>query len=149
MALFDGIVQKVNKAAQTVSDKAKDGVEISRLSSESKSVSAEFEKLCAQIGRTYLESSGEATEELRMLAASALELKAKLYDLERRKMLVRNQNLCPNCGSVMAAGTRYCSNCGTKMPEPAPAAAPEPEAETPPEPETAPDAEANDSTIDE
>ena len=127
MAFFDDFVQKVNKAAQTVTSKTKDSMEISRLSSAGRGISAELEKLYAQIGRTYVESEGQAVDDLRTLSDHALELASRLDALERQKLQVRNQNRCPNCGSVMTMDMRFCSNCGTKMPEPEPDPEPEPE----------------------
>ena len=136
MAFFDDFVQKVNKAAQTVSTKTKDNMEYSRLSSASKNLNNELDRLCTQIGRTYVDSDGQAIDELKALSEGARELMAQLEELERRKLQVRNQNRCPNCGSVMTLDMRFCSNCGTKMPEPP---APEPE----PEPEPTPEIDAN------
>ena len=128
MAFFDSFKEKVNQAAQSVSSKTKDSMEISRLSSEGKGINAELVDLYSQIGRTYVQSNGTAGEALTALCERVAELNARLEDLERQKLLLKNQNVCPACGEKMAKGARFCSNCGEKMPEP-PAVEPEPEAE--------------------
>ena len=130
MAFFNDFKEKVNKAAQSVSNKTKDSVEISRLSGEGRSINSELEGIYAQIGRTSVESNGDADEALRALCARAAELIARLEELERQKLQLKNQNACPACGAVMPKEARFCSNCGEKMPEP-PVVEPEPEVEEP------------------
>lgn len=127
MAFFDDIRQRVNRAAQSVSNKTKENVEISRISGEIKSIEGELESLFMQIGRAYVESKGEAGEALSALCERADELRGRLEALEKQKFQVRNQNICPVCGNVMPKDARFCSNCGGKMPEPEPE--PEPEEE--------------------
>ena len=130
MAFFDDFKEKVNKAAQSVTSRTKDSVEISRLSGEGRSINSELEGIYAQIGRTYVESNGEPSDALSALCERAAELIARLEELERQKLQLKNQNVCPACGAVMAKDARFCSNCGEKMPEP-PVIEPEPEPETP------------------
>ena len=130
MAFFNDFKEKVNKAAQSVSNKTKDSVEISRLSGEGRGINSELEGIYTQIGRTYVESNGDASEALTALCARAAELTARLEELERQKLQLKNQNACPACGAVMPKEARFCSSCGEKMPEP-PVVEPEPE----PEPE--------------
>ena len=135
MAFFNDFKEKVNKAAQSVSNKTKDSVEISRLSGEGRGINSELDGIYAQIGRTYVESNGENAEALSALTARAAELIARLEELERQKLQLKNQNACPSCGAVMAKDARFCSNCGEKMPEP-PVVEPEPEVEEPEAAET-------------
>ena len=134
MAFFNDFKDRVNKAAQSVSNKTKDSMEISRLTSEGRGINAELEGLFTQIGRTYVESKGEASESLSALCARVDELNARLEELEVQKLLLKNQNVCPACGAVMAKDARFCSNCGEKMPEP-PVIEPEPEEPAPEEAE--------------
>ena len=117
MAFLDGFVQKVNKATQTVTTKAKDNMEITRLASAGRNLSSQLERVCTQIGHAYVESDGRAVDELKALSSRARELMAQLEELERQKLQVRNQNRCPNCGAVTIQHTRFCSNCGAKLPE--------------------------------
>ena len=118
MAFFNDFKDRVNKAAQSVSNKTKDSMEISRLTSEGRGINAELDGVYTQIGRTYVESKGEAAEALSALCARAAELTARLEELEALKLSLKNQNACPTCGAVMPKDARFCSNCGERMPEP-------------------------------
>ena len=129
MAFFNDFKELFASAAQSVSNKTKDGVEIGRIASESRGVANELATIYEQIGRAYVDSEGRNLEEIAPLCARALELREKLEALERQKLQIRNQNRCPACGAVAAKEARFCSNCGRRMPEPAP------------EPESAPEAE--------
>lgn len=135
MAFFDEFKQKVNKAAQSVSNKTKDNMEISRITSASKNIDGEIESLLMQIGCAYVESNGADSENLSALAARVGELRERQAELERQKQQIKNRNLCPGCGLAFPKGARYCPNCGVKLPEPEP----EPEEESA---EEAPEAEA-------
>ena len=127
MAFFNEFKKKFNEAAQSVTSKTKDGVEFTRLTSESRGINTEIITLHEQIGRIYVDSKGMDTEALAPLCARVEELKQRLEALERQKMQIKNQNRCPACGAGMSRDARFCSSCGQRMPE-----------ETS-EPETAPD----------
>lgn len=129
MAFLNEFKEKFNKAAQSVTSKTKDSVEITRLSGESRGIANELTSLYEQIGRIYVDSKGNDGESLAALCARAEELRNRLEDLERQRMQLKNQNRCPACGAVMGKSARFCSNCGRRMPEPAP------------EPEAAPEAD--------
>lgn len=129
MAFFNEFKEKFNKAAQSVTSKTKDSVEITRLSGESRSISGEITTLHEQIGRIYVESRGTDHEALLPLCARVEELKDKLEEIERQKMQLKNQNRCPACGSVMPKNARFCSACGRRMPEPAAETEPAPSVE--------------------
>jgi len=129
MAIFNEFKEMFNKAAQSVSSKTKEGVEITRLLSEGRSLSNEISVLYNEIGRTYVESKGKDLEALASLCARVEELKERQAEVERQKIQLRNQNRCPACGAAMAKGARFCSSCGRRMPEPDAQPEPAPAAE--------------------
>lgn len=126
MAFFNDFKELFSNAAQSVTSKTKDGVEIGRIASESRAIAGELSTLYEQLGRAYVDGDHEQLEPLR---AKALELRERLEALERQKLAIRNQNRCPACGAVAAKEARFCSNCGRRMPEPAPEAEPAPAAQ--------------------
>lgn len=129
MAFFNEFKEKFTSAAQSVTNKTKDSVEISRISSESRSIAGEIASLYQEIGRVYVDSQGTDAVTLAPLCAKVAELRDRLDALQRQKMQLRNQNRCPSCGAVMNKNARFCSSCGRRMPEPAPEAEPAPTAE--------------------
>lgn len=129
MAFFNDFKELFANAAQSVTNKTKDGMEISRIAGESRSIANELAGIYEQIGRLYVDSEGRNSEEMAPLCEKALELRERLETLERQKLQIRNQNRCPACGAVAAKDARFCSACGRRMPEPTP------------EPESAPSVE--------
>ena len=128
MAFLNEFKEIFNKAAQSVTSKTKDSVEISRLSGESRSIAGELATLYEQIGRCYVDSKGSDLEALEPLCARVEELRERLEELERQRMQLKNQNRCPACGAVMPKNARFCSSCGRRMPEPTPETEPAPTA---------------------
>lgn len=126
MAFFNEFKKKFNEAAQSVTSKTKDGVEITRLAGESRSINTEIITLHEQIGRIYVESKGTDAEALAPLCARVEELKQRLEELDRQKMQIKNQNRCPACGAGMPKNARFCSSCGRRMPDGTPEAEPAP-----------------------
>ena len=120
MAFLNEFKEIFNKAAQSVTSKTKDSVEISRLSGESRSIAGELATLYEQIGRCYVDSKGSDLDALEPLCARVEELRERLEELERQRMQLKNQNRCPACGAVMPKNARFCSSCGRRMPEEAP-----------------------------
>lgn len=118
MAFFDDVMNALTGAAQSVSNKTKDGVELNRLNSESRSAENELTGTYTQLGRAYVDSEGVSNETIDSLLARAKELRLKLVALEQQKLSLKNRNRCPGCGAVMSKNAKFCSNCGTRMPEP-------------------------------
>ena len=148
MAFFDEIKSRITGAAQTVSSKTRDGVELTRISAEERSVGAQIAALYEQIGRGYVDDEEKtALDELRQ---RVMALRARLDELAGQKALLRNQNCgrrlpeearapssadaelsyCPVCGAMHKKDERFCAVCGHAYESPAPAAeadAPAPE----------------------
>ena len=99
MAFFDEIKSRITGAAQTVSSKTRDGVELTRISAEERSVVAQIAALYEQIGRGYVDDEEKtALDELRQ---RVMALRARLDELAGQKALLRNQNRCPACGATV------------------------------------------------
>ena len=112
MAFYDKIISTISDTYQTVSAKTRDGVELTRLSSQERSVSNELNALYMQIGRCYVD--GEPTNDL---CNRVKELRETLNGLADQKAALRNQNRCPACGAPVEKSARFCPGCGRRMPE--------------------------------
>lgn len=124
MAFFNEFKEKFASAALSVTNKTKDSVEITRLTTEHRNLSGEVNELYEELGRAYYESRGKDDPRLGALTTRIDEMHQRLEELERQKMQLRNQNRCPSCGAVMPKNARFCSSCGRRMPEAAPEAEP-------------------------
>ncbi len=128
MAIFEDVKNALTNAAQSVSNMTKDSMELSRLNTESKNAATELNLVYTQVGRTYIDNDGNVGDVLNELVAHAKTLRSKIESLEQQKMALRNQNRCPSCGEVMSKSAKFCSNCGSRMPEPEPEVVEEPAA---------------------
>lgn len=141
MAFLD----KLNSIAKNVGDKANDTIEITKLNAKIAGEKSTITDLYKKIGEYYYEkhAQGEAVtpdaEELfaAVDASNKLieEAKAQIEAIKAEPVpapAVFEQNaspvddapqqgaVCPSCGSVNSADTKFCSQCGTKVEQSAP-----------------------------
>lgn len=128
MDFFNEIGKKFTKAARSVQDLTREGVENTRLAADLRSARSELERRFADLGRAYYETlsdGGEVPAELVSRVRATMEgIEALLAQKERARAQVR----CPDCGAMQPEDARFCSSCGRRMPEPGPEPADEPPA---------------------
>ena len=118
MSLLDSVMEKVSRAATSVSGKTRDSVEITKLIAEGRGIEADLRDLYGRLGRAYHESQGQDGEAIADLCTQIDDKQALLKDIENRKLQIRNQIRCPGCGAVVAEDAKFCSACGLRLPEP-------------------------------
>lgn len=116
MAFFEGFKDKFNTAAKSVKEKTREGIEISKISTEAKNLSARISTLYGELGRKYYFSEGRDAD-IPVICAQLKELHERYEELDRQRLQLRNQNRCPNCGQAMKQDARFCSGCGERLPE--------------------------------
>lgn len=121
MAFFNDFKDLFTSAAQSVSNKTRDGVESARIAGECRGIANDLANLYEQIGRSYVDSKGADSDTMNALCARAMELRERLEALERQRLMMKNQYRCPSCGAAAAKDARFCSACGRRMPDEAPA----------------------------
>lgn len=125
MAFFDDFskhMDKIKKGAQKTAELAKMQHQIGVKQSE-------FDRLFGEIGKLYYSSRqrGVAPDEsIDALCDRVDALAVELSDLKKKVDELRQVNRCPECGAEQPLGNAYCSSCGTKLPEKAPATEEEP-----------------------
>lgn len=94
---------------------------------------------CAALGAAVFEGSKEdaafrAKYEEKIAAVEQIngviaEIEAQIAAAEeaRAAAAAAKKKVCESCGAPLAADAKFCGNCGTKVPEPAPVPEPEPE----------------------
>lgn len=121
MAFLDEIGKKISQTGQDMVQKTKDTAETMKLSGAISDEEKRIQNLYTEIGQRYFELHADSYEpELEELVLSIKEANTKIdaynEQIKRLKGIVR----CPNCGSALADGMAFCTNCGTKA-ESAPA----------------------------
>lgn len=117
MAFFNEFKNSINKAAQSVTNKTKESLEITRLSSKARGIRHEISGLYEKIGRAFVEFKGQDMDALSPLAARVEELQDQLAQIEAQRLQMKNQYPCPFCGAAVRKGSRFCPNCGHRMAE--------------------------------
>lgn len=120
MDFLNDLGKKFSHAARTVQELTREGVESGRLNSELRAARAELEAQYAELGRAYYEALAGKREVSTDLVERVRVTLATIDALNRQKDCARSQTRCPACGAAQAEGTRFCSNCGRRMPERAP-----------------------------
>ncbi len=130
--ILDGLVRGLaNLAPQDDPD-----VKIFNAQNELKDITEKEEKIYAALGRkVYTENGKEAypdtAVQLDALAANRAEIEARVAQMKAEKEAREKaeaeaeaareaeeaDRTCPNCGKVNAEGCKFCSDCGTKLPE--------------------------------
>lgn len=118
MAFINEFKEKFSKAAQSVSSKTKEGMEITRLSGEARSIGSELSSLYEKIGRLFVESKGTDYDGIAAIVARVQELQERQEEIQAKKMQLKRQYPCPMCGTVVQRGARFCSGCGRQLIEP-------------------------------
>ena len=137
MDFFNDLSRKVSSVAKSVTEKTKDGVEATKIASELHSAKGELNTLYTRLGEVCynLRQGGGDPDEAERLYERIRATKNRIEELTAQRDDLRDVRRCPGCGSVQAKDARFCSSCGRRMPEDAPA----PETDAPEGAEYCPD----------
>lgn len=120
MGILDDVVINAKSAAEAVSKKAGQIVDVSKLRINVAELNAEISKRYEALGEYVYENCREALAE----DAEAVGKMAELDELSAQKDAVtkelvdkQNKVVCPTCGKQSPITAQYCSNCGTKLGE--------------------------------
>lgn len=126
MDFLNDIGKKVFRAARSVQELTREGVESTRLAADLRAARAELDKRYLALGRAYYAVvSGDVDEVPQELIEGVSGALAEIDSLNAQRERARAQEKCPGCGAMQSEGARFCSNCGRRMPEQAPALAEE------------------------
>ena len=118
MGILDDVVINAKSAAEAVSKKAGQLVDVSKLRISAAELSAEVSKRYEALGQLVFESCREklsGDEELSSLMAEIDELKEQHAAVTKELNDKQNKVVCPTCGKRSPNTVQYCSNCGTKL----------------------------------
>ena len=133
MAMFDSLKDTLNKSVAAVSVKSETLVESSRIkaaiSNAQKRVDGELNTLGIKFynywksGQASVEAFAEDLARIQSIEMEIDSLKVRLEQIkaEEDKILgaapkpTVSGTFCTNCGKALAAGTRFCDNCGNPV----------------------------------
>ena len=119
MDFLNDLGKKFTQAARSVQAFTRESTESTRLSSALRDARDELDSLYAELGRACYEQhtrpESEIPADLFVRVRAALE---RVDELSARR---ERRARCPGCGAVQPIEARFCSNCGRRMPEDAPA----------------------------
>ena len=116
MAFFDEISKRMNTVAQG----AQKAAEIVRIQRQIALKQGEYNKLIAEVGKAYYSayrSETSAEGELSALCARLDSLQAEIDGLNLKLDDIKQIRRCTECGCVQNETNRFCSACGSKLPE--------------------------------
>lgn len=116
MAFLDDFGKSISGAGQTAVQQAKDVADITRLVALVNENKSRISTINRQIGEKYYELYREAAgAEFADLVRKETELLSENADLEEQLMLLRGQQKCPSCGTIISKDATFCSHCGQKI----------------------------------
>ncbi len=114
MAIFDDVVVNAKSAASVVSKKAGEIIDLSKLRISLASLRSELAKQYQALGEAVY--NGDPVEEINAIKEEIAALKQNISDIEDILLSARNSVTCPACGEKLNKNARYCSTCGTAIP---------------------------------
>lgn len=120
MAFFEELGKKVSQTSQDAVKKTKIMAETSKLHSQISAEKRNITDIFSQLGEKYFGLFSENPDE--NLAPFILAIKAayqKIDAYEDQINKLKGIGTCPGCGMELKEGVSFCSNCGTKIEQPA------------------------------
>ena len=111
---------EVASMASSVAKKSSELVEISKLTINVATIEDSKKELLKKIGQIVFdqyETGSEFSQELKDECGRIKEADKKIKSIKERIMEIKNVNRCLDCGTNMKLEDKFCSECGTKLPE--------------------------------
>lgn len=126
MEFFNKIGEKISSGASAVSNSTKKMAEIAKLNNKISHAHDEIDAKYTEIGKIVkLELIDSINhEEVKRLSDEIDALNAEVNESKETINKLKGLKYCVNCGTQLGGDDVFCSNCGTKQPEPAPEAEP-------------------------
>lgn len=118
MDFFNKIGSKISTGASAVVNKTKDIAGTTKINIQISEDEKEIENLYKQLGRMYFEKNGKSVSpEYKEIVEQIFHLNDRIDEAKLEIQRIKGITICENCGAELNAGTKFCSKCGTKVPE--------------------------------
>ena len=116
MAFFDEIGKSISGAGQSAVKQAKEVAEITRISAVINENRSRITDINKQLGEQYFSLHAEDPED--GLAELVNEEKRNISEneeLQEQLIILRGQQKCPSCGTILSKDALFCASCGSKI----------------------------------
>ncbi|MGI6173602.1 MAG: zinc-ribbon domain-containing protein [Christensenellales bacterium] len=122
MVRLQSIGKMLSDTAKSVTQKAAEAAELSKMNGQLSDINQEIERLYGQVGKAYYTARGskESFETADAFCERIDSLRAELSQMQRAIDKKRNRNRCAKCGATLTANAKFCVECGTKVEQPEP-----------------------------
>lgn len=120
LEFLDGFVNGTLTAANTVSKKAKNAVEISRLKLNAVELKSEISKKYEALGRIVYESRMDSADAEDMIAECIDNINItyrRLDEVNEKIATAMKRRRCSSCSAINTNDALYCNRCGRRMSE--------------------------------
>ena len=123
MDFFNDIGKRFSSAAKSVQKRTRENVEAGKLNAQMRALREERSKIFKALGETYYNTlnGGEGKDQIDFLVEQLRQGEAKAAELQAQIDKLAQQKRCPQCGKAVALDARFCSSCGARIVEEAPA----------------------------
>ncbi len=116
MAFFDYIKGMVTNSSQQTVEKGKQITEVTKLSSEIKSLENQRNTYYIQLGKLFYERFPDVTDsETEMVKRNIYEISVRMNQLQNQIQQLKGKIQCPGCGAMIDANAAFCSECGIRI----------------------------------
>lgn len=118
--LWEDFGKRLGEAAESVTNKAGEAMEIQKLKSQIRTLERENDNDLAELGLAVYDqfkSGTEVGEEAAGLCEAIQSREESIAECMQKISDVKGDSQCEECGKIVGKGMAYCPFCGHKMPE--------------------------------
>lgn len=116
MAFFDDLGKKISSTSQSVMNKGKGMVDITKMKAQIAEEEKRINKYYENLGKMYYDlKKDEPLLELREVVEMVKNSYLQIENLNKAIEAIESSETCPNCGAVIEKDMLFCTGCGMKV----------------------------------
>ncbi len=116
--LFNQIVKTARSTSASVSKKAEEVFETTKLKVSIADMQNEVESIYTDIGKLVYKAFVEneaPSEEINDKCSQISDILVQIEEVKDKIKASKNLTVCPNCNAAVDANSKFCAACGTKL----------------------------------
>jgi DNA repair exonuclease SbcCD ATPase subunit len=116
MAFFNDLQKGLSSVGKQAADKAKEVADLTVKTTELRTEKQKLEEAYARIGERFYQDTKDVPSEEDLVDFNEVEARLNaIQTLEQEIQQLKGKKPCPNCGEMVDADSKYCSQCGMDM----------------------------------